>query len=396
MFKMLLKDLRISPLRSFLTGFSMFIGIVAVIGAVLVGTVGRGYLEGTNEQLYGRSPNFVAHAIETEINAQNVYQLRQSFYHSDEKIAIQVEPLEQLWFVPQTRVLPANEASSLTKAIRLDANYVTPEYNLIYNLPLVEGRWFITDLEYANLEAVYNKPAADLYPQSTTVSVSNPQTVTQTPLNVVGVVNDGISEPRIYVNIAALYEFAPDVLQTQGAIFYWLNDKNHSKETIRGYLNDKLVDFGGGKVDEVMSQDASSSYRTVLEVLQLAFGVVALLLLSLAAIGLLNIGLASLEQRTQELLIRRALGATRASIAGLVLGGALLSALIASALAVAVSYLLTGAIALLLPVDSPVTAPAYPYSAVIIAVIAATVTALVGGIFPMIKAIRLQPALALR
>ena len=33
---MLLKDLRLSPMRSFLTGFSMFIGIIAVIASVLI------------------------------------------------------------------------------------------------------------------------------------------------------------------------------------------------------------------------------------------------------------------------------------------------------------------------------------------------------------------------
>ena len=38
---MLLKDLRLSPMRSFLTGFSMFIGIIAVIASVLIGTVGK-------------------------------------------------------------------------------------------------------------------------------------------------------------------------------------------------------------------------------------------------------------------------------------------------------------------------------------------------------------------
>ena len=55
---MLLKDLRLSPMRSFLTGFSIFIGIVTVIASVLIGTVGKDCLIATNEQLNGRRPTY--------------------------------------------------------------------------------------------------------------------------------------------------------------------------------------------------------------------------------------------------------------------------------------------------------------------------------------------------
>jgi putative ABC transport system permease protein len=36
--KMILKDLRLSPLRSILTSVSMLVGIIAMLGSVLVGT----------------------------------------------------------------------------------------------------------------------------------------------------------------------------------------------------------------------------------------------------------------------------------------------------------------------------------------------------------------------
>lgn len=52
MFRILLKDLRISPIRTFLTGFSMFIGIIAMIAAVLVGTLGRESLLSVNAQTF--------------------------------------------------------------------------------------------------------------------------------------------------------------------------------------------------------------------------------------------------------------------------------------------------------------------------------------------------------
>ena len=108
------------------------------------------------------------------------------------------------------------------------------------------------------------------------------------------------------------------------------------------------------------------------------------------------IGLASLEQRTHELLIRRALGATRWSIASLVLGSAIILALIVSIATVAVSFGLVSIASSFWDVASPVSPPVYPYEAAIGAVIAAFITALAGSVVPAIKASRLQPALALR
>ena len=50
---MILKDLRISPLRNILTSISMLVGIIAMIGSVLVGTLGKEYLISVNAQIYG-------------------------------------------------------------------------------------------------------------------------------------------------------------------------------------------------------------------------------------------------------------------------------------------------------------------------------------------------------
>ena len=60
MIRMIAKDLRINPLRTSLTALSMFIGIIALITGVLVGTLGRDYLEAVNARLGGKSPTYSA------------------------------------------------------------------------------------------------------------------------------------------------------------------------------------------------------------------------------------------------------------------------------------------------------------------------------------------------
>ena len=58
MLKMILKDLRLSPLRSILTSISMLVGIIAMIASVLVGTLGKEYLISVNAQVYGWTPTY--------------------------------------------------------------------------------------------------------------------------------------------------------------------------------------------------------------------------------------------------------------------------------------------------------------------------------------------------
>ena len=55
MIRMIAKDLRINVAYQ-LTALSMFIGIIALIAGVLVGTLGRDYLEAVNARLGASHP----------------------------------------------------------------------------------------------------------------------------------------------------------------------------------------------------------------------------------------------------------------------------------------------------------------------------------------------------
>lgn len=169
-------------------------------------------------------------------------------------------------------------------------------------------------------------------------------------------------------------------------------DDQHAKTV----LDDLLSDVETGSISSWNRSDNADDYEQVIGFLQLGVTVTAILLLSVSAIGMINIGLAGIEQCSHELLIRRALGATRASIAIQVIGSSVLLGLIIAFAAVLISAVLVWAIPWMMPADSPLEPPAYPYTAAMIAACASIVTSLVGSLAPAIKAIRLQPALALR
>lgn len=165
---------------------------------------------------------------------------------------------------------------------------------------------------------------------------------------------------------------------------------------IHSALGDILTDTIGGYWESAGRSDIGDTYDSVLSILQLGLLVTSLLLLFVSVLGQINIGLSSLEQRTHELLIRRAIGASRTNIVALVLGSQLILSIFVCFAAILISLILVHCIGALLPVDSPVGTPGYPISVAVVAVAVSVLTALLGGLLPALKAAKLEPALALR
>lgn len=164
----LVKDLRINPLRSFLTGFSMLLGIIAVLIAVLIGTIGKEYVRATGEQIFGRSPLVTGQIANASLDFTQLESLVNQLNSAGAATALVVQPQEELAFAQlQDFAIKKSLVDDirLQKAVfSLDTVYVAGNYRKIYNLPLVTGRWLQTSKNstphFASLEIVLNKPAA--------------------------------------------------------------------------------------------------------------------------------------------------------------------------------------------------------------------------------------------
>ena len=105
MLNMILKDLRISPLRNILTSISMFVGIIAMISSVLVGTLGKEYLISVNAQMYGWSPTY-SFSI-TGSDFQDTIKMENFFgeiYNTDHSVAVTFSMLEKVTVAPLASV----------------------------------------------------------------------------------------------------------------------------------------------------------------------------------------------------------------------------------------------------------------------------------------------------
>ena len=394
MLSMIIQDLRISPLRNFLTSLSMLIGIVAVIAAVLVGTLGQDYLNATNAQLAGKPTTYTVTISDLKKkDPADIEALIQAFQdYPSAAITLNENPREGLGYIPY---YPNNPEFSLADERKIDTRIISWEYNQVYNVPLNQGRWISPIEEYAPLELVANKAAWNAMPVPE-YRLSIPGTLDTTPAYVVGVINDGDTEPRMYCNGASLATFLHSAFEKDSLSLAIHPYGNASEDDIRSFLNDAIYDTTGGKIENFMRSDNAEAYEDVITFLQIAFFITAALLLLTASIGLLNVGLSSLEQRTHELLIRRAIGASRMNVALLVIGSTVLLSVIVCVIALATAYAIVAAVPLWLEPDTPISPPTFPYQAALFAALAAIGTALLSSIIPAIKASRLQPALVLR
>lgn len=93
MLKMIFKDLRISPLRNILTSISMLVGIIAMIGSFLVGTLGKDYLISVNAQMYGWTPTY-SYSI-TDSDFQDSISVKVSTGPAQRKKGAQKRPCKQ-------------------------------------------------------------------------------------------------------------------------------------------------------------------------------------------------------------------------------------------------------------------------------------------------------------
>ena len=222
MLKMILKDLRLSPLRSILTSVSMLVGIIAMLGSVLVGTLGREYLIFVNAQVYGWSPTYSFVITESDFHDRNkMEQLFQRFEAIDDVAAVTFSMGEDIRFAPMKDLTPIPPNDVYQNLMAFDLVCTTEAYSQVYNLPMTSGRWLEPSSEGGSLEVVINKEAKNYFNDSPYAAGNVKSTLSLTPFNIVGVVNDGRDFPTIYADSAAILNFAPAMWQVQNANVYW-------------------------------------------------------------------------------------------------------------------------------------------------------------------------------
>lgn len=275
-----------------------------------------------------------------------------------------------------------------------EQNYVAPDYFSMMGMPLIRGRTFDEGSATRNEVIVNRSLARQLWPDGNAIGrrfrngMQRPGRPAEEWQTVIGVVPDVVrsliqpaAQPAIYRPLAAadggqvallIRMRGADPTATLGGFAAIVNPGSSTPtvESIRRKLEKSI---------------AEQRFTMRILVLFAALGVL------LSAVGLFGVISYNVGQRTREIGVRMTLGATRASIARLVVGNGIRLALIGTAVgllgAVAATRLIRGLLYGVSPLD--------PFSFVlgsalllIISVVACTA--------PMLRATRIDPVIAVR
>ncbi|MHB8170750.1 MAG: ABC transporter permease [Thermincolia bacterium] len=161
------------------------------------------------------------------------------------------------------------------------------------------------------------------------------------------------------------------------------------EKTVRQTLlkNHREVDF-----TVLKQQDMLNAINNILSILTAGLGGIAAISLLVGGIGIMNIMLVSVTERTREIGVRKAIGATRRDILMQFLIESVFLSIIGGLLGLAAG--IGGA--KLLPSAFPVIHTAVSIPAVVIALLFAFLVGIFFGVYPATKAARLDPIEALR
>ncbi|MDX2007150.1 MAG: ABC transporter permease [Meiothermus sp.] len=396
-FRMAFESLWQNKLRSFLALLGIVIGVFAVTAMISLGQMATAGINQSLEAVAGRSI-FVQPDFNAGGNAQTA-PIREEEMEVLRRLPVRVIP--QLFTNAQYESRPGERRSITFQGTPGDLPRLDPTNKI------ARGRYFgeAEARAGAAVAVLSDRAAKDLFPTGRDpvgqeVRLFSPSG-SRAELTVIGVLEppSGIfgglgSSATVYVPNEYIWNNWP--AQTRGNydfVVLALNREANSREVQRQVRQIYESRFGQGKYTIQSTESFQGTLATITGILQGLLGGIAGLSLLVGGIGIMNIMLVSVTERTREIGLRKALGAT----AGLIRQQFLIEAVVLTLVGGALGVLLAAGLLLLITAVVPFF-PVFILNPVTV-MVALLVSAGVGlafGVLPAARAAALDPIEALR
>ncbi|CEK33862.1 ABC transporter permease,Macrolide export ATP-binding/permease protein MacB,macrolide transporter ATP-binding /permease protein,acidobacterial duplicated orphan permease,MacB-like periplasmic core domain [[Clostridium] sordellii] len=380
--KMSLQEIKSSKLRSFLTILGTAIGAASIILFVTISI-------GARQSMYKE-----VEAVSSEVVTANINTV-------DENKIIQREDINNLLSyqnIKEVSAVISGPASVLynSKEIETNISGVDESYKPINKLKIKSGRFLNSiDLEnYNNVAIIGSKVAKKIFQLED--PVGKYVNINSVPYKIVGVleqVYDKYELPddeKIYIPLMN----AENILNTKGIATMFV--KGSSVETIYDTTRDveKFLIKKIGDKDEfyiTSNQEIIDMSKSMNIILDIMVGAISSISLFVAGIGIMNMMLVSVTERTKEIGIRKALGAKEKTI----LTQFLVESLTISSIG-GISGAILGILGSNIVLSIMGSDPYISWPVVIISILFSILMGVIFGVTPAKKAAKLKPIVALK
>lgn len=401
------ENLRLHKLRTLLTMLGMIFGVAAVVSMLSIGAGAQQQMMAFIEQLGVRNLIVEAKEAVNWPDLQKVRKFSPGLTFRDWRVIkantngiVETSPRKR--FTP-TKMLPKPQRD-------LPIVYgVEPNYLRIGGLQVVAGRWFhAQENDHAAPVCVLGDGArAGLYGNQE--ALGQYVKVNEQWFHVIGVVapqltmqgsnsalptqdlNNLLYVP-LYTALDRLEDTNSELKDEIDGIYLQMLpsvDILSTAEVVRGILNNThggARDFSVVAPAELLAEQKRT--QRIFEVVMVAIASISLLV---GGIGIMNIMLAGILERTREIGVRRAVGARRVDIVRQFLIEATLISIVGGLMGIVFGFGMSRVIALLAGWSTIVT-----FSSILLAFLVSVSVGLIFGTYPALKAARLDPAEAIR
>jgi putative ABC transport system permease protein len=382
-------SLRTNPLRAFLTILGIVIGVAAVVALTSIGG-------GSTKAVVDRFDSFGTDTVTV-----------QSSRFSSSSTAITQSDLEAIQDTPgvRTTVYTVDTNATVTSGSTTASASVTgtfPQYKAINHLTMKAGTFFTQfDVDHALPVAVLGSSTADDLGVAPLRAVGQTINVGGVRFHVIGVLasQGGLSfgsvDSAILVPLTSiegrLVAFHPDISTVR------VQAEPGAKDTLQTAVETTLrAQHGLATSDQndfeiVDASSISSAVSSSTKTLTRLMAAIAAISLIVGGIGVANVMLVTVRERTREIGVRRAVGATRRDIVMQFLVDAVVISLIGGVVGLIVGFI--GAFAGGSALD---VTPVFSWTAVALAICVAVAVGVLAGIGPAAQASSVEPTNALR